>query len=402
MPIFYYKAKKKSAETVAGRIAADNKGDAVEKIHRLDLVPIAIEEEGAGVLRTGALGLGRIKPADLYHFTRQLSGLLKSGLPLLRALEVIARQIKRPAFQRMIENIHFGVKEGRTFSDGLTEHPKVFSSFYVTMVKAGEESGNLKAILTDLAHYLRSQSEIVSKIRTAVAYPMLMAVFGAGTVCYVLTSVMPRIASLFQNLEQDLPWPTQVVMQASAFLLEQWPWLAVALVVILGLWNSWAKTKEGLLFKSQIRLSLPFLGELGLKAEMARFCRTLELLLKSGIPIVKAIHLAIPVVGNILIRDQLTTCLEELVAGRSLGDSLRAASRVPPLLGELIAIGEESGSLGTALGDIAESYEQEVNEAIKVMTALLEPLMIIVVGAMIGFIVMAMLMPVFHLDIMTR
>ena len=405
MPIFEYKAKKKNAETVLGEIFAETKEDAIEKVHQLDLVPIFLKEKGSSGGSSSSLEVvsnRRLSRKKIYFFTRQMTSLLKGGVPILKALEIIASQAKDPQYHNVVQFIYRGIRDGRPFSDCLAEHPKIFSSFYISMVKAGEESGRLKEILMDIANYLRAQEEMTGKIRMAMTYPLFMLVLGIGTVFFILTSVMPPLAALFVNLGQTLPLPTIIVMQISAFCVKWWGMMLVALFLLGLTIRQWQQTPGGRMAISQLKLSLPGLNDFWLKVELARFCRSLQLLLKSGISIVRALQLSVPVIDNQLIQKQLGKCQEDLVAGRSLSQSLQQAKLIPPMVAQLIMVGEEAGSLSETLEDIGESYEQETNEIIKLMTTLLEPLMILIVGAMVGFIVMAMLLPIFQLDVFAR
>ncbi len=404
MAIFHYKAKRKDAQTVLGQIEAQNKDEAVEKINQMGLIAVFIQEGVAGSLRGVDVKLRpqKISSKDLYLFTRQLANLIKSGIPILRTLELIGEQIRNPYFKKAIENIYEEVKDGKSFSQSLEEYPLIFSNFYVTMIKAGEESGNLKVMVADVASYLDEQQQIASKVRSAIAYPIFMGIFGLGTVIFILTYVMPNITSIFVNFDQELPLPTQIVMAVSDFLIHNWLWMLGGSIVIAILIKQWDRTKEGRLYKSQVLLSIPFLGPFILKVELARFCRTLQLLLKSGIPIVRAMQLSTPVVGSEVIAVELRKCQDDLLAGRSLGGSFKDLRIVPAMLGDLIVVGEESGSLSATLSDIADTYEQETNESIKLLTTLLEPAMILAVGSIIGVIVIAMLLPIFQLDIFAR
>lgn len=404
MPIYNYKAKLKNAETVLGEVEAQTKQEAVDKINQMGLTAVHVAEAGHANVEKAAAAVRprRISSKELYLFSRQLANLTRSGIPILRTLELIGNQNKNSYFKYVIENIRAGVREGRNFSDCLAEYPKIFSNLYVVMVKAGEESGNLKETVSDMANYLQEQEEIASKVRSAAAYPIFMLLFGIGTLIYMLTGVLPKITEIFSNFNQELPVPTQIVIAISDFLIHQWMWVVLAVVLLVAAVLQWDKTKSGRLYKSQVKLHLPLFGPFWLKAELARFCRTLQLLLKSGIPIVRAIQLSIPIVENDVIQAELQKCQDDLLAGRSLGLSLKDAKYVPPMLGDLIIVGEESGSLSSTLNDISRTYEQETNETIKLMTTLIEPAMILLVGSMLGMIVIAMLLPIFQLDVFAR
>jgi type II secretory pathway component PulF len=399
MPTFQYKAKSKSAETVYGAIVAENRDLAIEKVHELGLLPVLIEDEAQQRKQKQRFVTPRLKSNDLYFFSRQLVTLLKSGIPILQALNIIGAQIRDVQFKDVIEDVGVRIKEGKSFSDTLAEYPRFFSSLYVAMVKAGEESGSLKETLNEMAEYQKRQNLFNSKVRTALAYPLLMLVFGIGTVIFVLTYVMPKITSLFSHLDQALPGPTIFVMKVSLFILDYWFWIlgiAVASVVLI----KQTENNPGVrLFKSRVKLSTPFLGNFLLKVDLTRFCRSFELLLKSGLPILQSLNLSVAMISNDIIRRELEKSKEDLAAGKSLGESIKKIKVIPPLMGHLIAVGEESGAIASTLHEISEAFEQETEETIKIITTYLEPFMIIAVGGVVGLIVIAMLLPIFQLDV---
>ena len=402
MSIFYYKAKNKVAETISGQIFAQNKEEAIEKINQLGLMPIAVEDPvGESAAATQALS-GKVNVKEIYVFSRQLASLLKAGLPLLSALQTIEQQVSHLYFRGIISRIILGIKDGASLGDCLAQHPQIFSSLYVAMIRAGEESGQLKDMLVSMAEHLKNQNEIITKIRTALAYPLIMLFVGLGTVVFMLTYVMPRLTHLFVDVHQNLPLPTVIVMVSSE-LLQKW-WMVILLIVfILAFFiRRWVVSPLGHVVLSRVQLNLPWWGQFVFNIQLARFCRSLELLLKSGISILRALKLSIPVVSNAVIREQLERCHDDLVGGNSLGESLKRSSKIPGIVGDLIAVGEESGSLANTLQEIADDYERDISETIKVLTTLLEPIMIIVMGSVIGFMVMAMLLPIFQLDIFSR
>lgn len=400
MPSFVYKAKQKDARTVNGQVIAADREEAIEKLNQMELLPIEVEEL-AGSRRGGkAGGPGPGKFQTLYSFSRQLGNLLKGGVPILKALEIITRQQRTAHYRNIIESLQLGIRGGKTLSDGLAEYPQTFPPFYIAMVKAGEETGSLKETMADLAEYFRNRGEIAVKIRNAFLYPLLMALLGLGSVIFILTYVLPKLSVLYDQFGQALPGPTRFVMKISELFINGWPGMVLAVVVGLLFLKNSGSSRRARLRAGRIKLQLPVIGPFLLKVEFMRFCRTLELLLKSGVPIVRAVQMAIPVVDNEQIRADLEKCRERLLAGGSLAESLREVKALPDIVATLLAVGEESGNITESLHDIAENYRQETEESIKTMTTLLEPLLIIIVGSVIGFIVIAMLLPIFNLDMM--
>lgn len=404
MPTFHYRAKNEAGKTINGKISAQTQDEAVELISQQGLLPITVEEEKLTTSsgKSAPLRPARISAKEIFYFSRQLSNLIKAGIPLLRALHLIREQIQNAAFKNILARIEQGIKDGKTFSDCLLEYPKIFNSFYVAMVRAGEESGSLKEMLLSLAEYQKNQYEIISKVRSALAYPVLMSAVGIGTVFFILTFVMPRITGLFINSGQELPVPTKILMGISSFLKVGWIGVIICIAAVVLFLYRWSQTKAGSSALSRLRLSLPFFGTFVLKVEMARFCRSLELLIRSGIPIIKAIQITTPILNNELIRQEFVNCQKDLEVGTSFGESLKKSPIIPGVVSNLITVGEEAGLLEEILRDIADSYEQETNETIKTMTTLLEPAMILIVGLVVGFIVVAMLLPIFQIDVLAQ
>lgn len=418
---YTYHAKKSTGETVEGRIDAVSKEEAIEKLSLKGYLPVSIEEEAAHIDNQGALNInreasrcaeskiysfakpgGKIKSRQITVFSRQLASLLKSGVPILSAINIIAEQSEDLYLKSALKNICNAVKDGATFSSALTKYPQAFSPLYVALVRSGEESGTLPAALLRIADYRAKQEEIISRIRMSLAYPILMAIVGVGTIIFMLTFVMPRLMGIFVNLGEKLPLPTRILISISRGLGHWWLWIILALAIIILLIRRQIKTEAGRLSFSLFKLHLPIFGKLILKAELARFSRTLELLIKNGISILRAIDVAIPVLENEIIKRQLRQSYKELEQGGFLGKSLKNSKIFPPFMSNLISIGEESGRLNESLAEIADSYEHDTDEAMQVMSSLIEPLMILGMGLIVGFIVVAMLLPVFEINMMAK
>jgi len=404
MAIFKYRAKKGPADVVQGNIEAETSDEAVDKLSQMGYHPLSVskgslpdkEDKRAVVIR------GKVKSGDVTVFTRQLASLLKSGVSILSALNIISDQSENQILTDILRRVHNAIKEGSTFSSVLGEYPKVFSSLYVAMVRTGESSGSLPESLYRIADHRAKQEEMFSRFRMALAYPVLMALVGLGTVIFMLTFVMPRLMGIFANMGQDLPVPTKILIYISGGLRDSWFWIVLILSLVFLILMRTLRTDAGRLSVSAFKLHLPVFGIFMLKAELARFCRTLELLLKNGVPILKAMNIAIPVLENDIIKNKLKEGSKDLEQGGSLGKSLKGASLFPVFMSNLIVVGEESGRLEEALSEVAASYERDTDEAIRIMSSLLEPVMILVMGLIVGFIVVAMLLPIFEINVMTR
>jgi len=405
MPIYVYRAKKGSDKIVEGSIEAVNEKEAVEKLSQGGYLPIKVKESAQPKTAEApslAVRRYRIRSSEITIFSRQLSSLLKSGVPILRALNVISGQSESPSFRNILTEIHNAVEDGAVLSSVLEQYPGVFPPLYVAMIRSGENSGALPEVLLRIADYRTKQEDIMSRFRMAMAYPLLMAIVGAATIVFMLTFVMPRLTRIFSSMGGNLPLPTRILISISQALRQWWPWIILVLALVIFAGRKEASTKAGKIFVSRLNLRIPIFGKFILKTELIRFNRTLELLIKNGVPILKAMNIAIPVVGNEVIKNQLKQSYQELERGGSFGRSLKDSTFCPPFMCNLIIVGEESGKLEEALAEVASSYERDTDETIRVMSTLLEPLMILVMGLIVGFIVIAMLLPIFEINLMAR
>ncbi|KPK98741.1 MAG: hypothetical protein AMJ95_02520 [Omnitrophica WOR_2 bacterium SM23_72] len=402
MSLYRYKAKKGPQEVIEGQLEAVSEKEAVEKINALGLVPLRVEEEvSSNVLVTSkGKSFGKVKTRQITVFSRQLAQLIRSGVPILRAIHIIMEQSESRTLKAILGDIHDNLKEGSTFSSCLSAHPNCFPPIYIAMIRAGEDTGGLPEALLRITDYRMKQEEFISRLRMALAYPFLMAIVGVATIVFMLTFVIPRLTKIFFSMGQALPLPTQILISISSAMRQPWMWLAFSAIVLIFIRQS--KTEAGKVVLSRLKIHLPLLGNIILKANLSRFCRTLELLIKSGIPILKAIDIAVAVINNEIVKEKLKMSHKELEQGGSFGKSLKASSLLPSFMTNLVIVGEESGKLAEALCEVADTYERETDEAVRIMTNLLEPLMILIMGLIVAFIVIAMLLPIFEINLMAR
>jgi type II secretory pathway component PulF len=404
MPTFQYRAKN-GTQNMEGTIEAQTRDEAIEKIHQKGYVPVRVEKCALKVEVKAASGvkgrLSAVKSKNVTIFSRQLASLIKSGVPILRGIKIIADQSDNLAFRRILNEIHSQVTEGKALSDILPRYPKVFPPLYVAMVRSGETSGTLQEVLMRIADYRQKQEQMLSQVRAALAYPAIMAVTGIGTIIFMLTFVMPRLMRIFSKMGQELPFPTQMLITTSEYLQRGWLGIIIGVIVFVFLVKQTTRSRTQRLALSRLKLQIPFWGAFILKNELARFNRTLELLLKSSISILKAIRVAIPVLDNDAIKEELARCSKDLEEGGSFGKSLEKSKLFPGFMTSLISVGEEAGRLDEALSEIASSYERDTDETLKILTSLLEPVIILLMGLIVGFIVIAMLLPVFQMNMMT-
>jgi general secretion pathway protein F len=406
MPLFKYRAKKGPHDVAEGVIEAPSEKEAVEKLSKMGYIPVSVREEASlsGTPKThfSKKRSGRVRNREITVFTRELASLLKSGVPILKALAIIEEQAENRYLKEVFSYIHDAVKEGATFSSALGEIPRVFPPLYREMVRTGENSGALPEALMRVAEHRTKQEEMLSRFRMAMAYPLLMATVGLGTLIFMFTFVVPRLTRIYMTMEQSLPLPTKILISISEAVRAHWFWGILAIAVIVLVFIREAKTKVGRLSISAFSLHVPVFGEFIRKSELSRFSRTLGLLIKSGLPILNAIDISIPVLENEVIKNHLRKSHADLEQGGSFGKSLRGSRSVPKFMSNLVSVGEESGRLDEALEEVANAYERDTNEMIQICGNLLEPVVILVMGLVVGFIVVAMLLPIFEIDIMAR
>ena len=405
MPTYKYRAKKDPQNTVDGLVEASSEKEAIEKVSQLGYIPVHIEElprSARPLVSAAAKPSGKVKSRQITIFSRQLASLLKAGVPILNSLDIISEQSESSGLKDMIAAIHSAVKDGSAFSSALAQHPRIFPSLYIAMIRAGEDSGALSESLLRIADYRAKQEEMFSHLRMAMAYPLLMAGIGLATIVFMLAFVMPRLIKIYSTMEQQLPLPTQIVISLSNNLRQGWPWIILIAAAVTFISRSQLRTQTGRLMLSVIKLHIPVYGAFVLKAEIARFSSTLELLIKAGIPILKALEISIPVLENEIIKNNLRGSYKALEQGGSFGRSLKNSKLFPLFMSNLIVVGEESGKLEEALREVAGAYERDTDEAMKVFSSLLEPLMILSMGIIVGFIVISMLLPIFEINVITQ
>ena len=405
MPRFIYKAKSGPANIKEGTIEADNQSQAVLKLSKMGFFILSVEEETTAFIKRSRGRLLFFKSIPfriLANFTRQLSNLLDSGLTMLNALSILIEQTENPYFRQVISNVRDDIRDGSTFSSALLKYPKVFSSLYVSMVSSGEISGSLEDVLKRLSDFMEKDEENISKVRSSMAYPALMAVVGIITIFILLTFVAPRLTAIFIDLGQALPLPTKILIWVSSFFAAFWPIIIIGIVVGVIAFNKWSKTKEGKARLDSLKIKMPLIGVFIQKVEIARFSRTLATLIGNGVPVIQALSTATSIVDNIPIKQDMEQARKDVVDGAPLSSGIKRSKNFPSMVTNMIAVGEESGTLERSLFKIADSYDVETDRTIKTITTLLEPGLILFMGLIVGFIVIAMLLPIFQLNLMVR
>ena len=401
MPKFTYKAKQGPDKSVEGEIFAETEASALSKLEGMGYVPVWVREQGLESHDGGGrAALKRVTRRDLNIFTRQLAGLIRAGVPILKALRTVKEQSSNKRLQLTVEKLAASVRDGRTLSDALSAHPRLFSELYVNMIRSGESGGVLDVILMQLADAGEKEEEVRRKVQSAVAYPALVLLVGAATVFTMLVFFLPKITKLFENF-QDLPLPTRVLLKMSDLCSDYWH-VALLPLILLGLILARLTSGgAGRTVIDRLKLSLPVVGRLIKEASIARFARTLSLLIRAGIPVEKGLTLSAETLNNSVLKTSIEGVKERIVQhGSSIAAGLERDQFFPVFVRNMVAVGEEGGSLEEALAEAAQFYEKEVEARISTITSLIEPMLILVVGGAVGFIVFAMLLPIF--DITTR
>ncbi|MFH1220213.1 MAG: type II secretion system F family protein [Candidatus Eisenbacteria bacterium] len=405
MAVFSYQAKRTPSETTAGQIEAENQEAALSKLAQMGYFPISITERTAQgrPIRIGFPGFRRrVSSRALAAFTRQLADLLEGGLPVLGALTVLRGQTDSPELKETVEGLRLKLEQGERLSQGLASYPHVFSDLYVNMVRSGEVSGALEEILTRLADFIETQDEVRAKVRSAMAYPILVVSMSIVTVLVLMIVVIPKLTSMFQELGQELPLPTRVLMGVTRVGSHYGIIILVAIVGAYLLLRHQSRKGKGRLMLDGMKLGLPALGKLYQRIEIARFARTLGILLRNGVPMVEALDVVNRTIQNMVMRAELERTRTEVTEGERLGRSLARVKHFPAFVTSVISVGEESNFLEKSLARIADSYDREIDRSIKVLISLLEPGITVLMGGIVGLIVMSILLAIFRIDFLAK
>jgi len=381
-------------------VDADSAAEARRKLRaaRVHVLEIAEAGEARAASAGGRIEWRRIRTADLASATRQWAMLLHSGMALVPALGALVEQLGDHPLGRVLGRVRDRVNEGMALARALEEHPRVFPEVYVNMVGAGEAGGELESVLSRLADMLERRARLGNKVRAAMAYPAFMSLVAAGVVVFLLTFVVPSIAKLFVEMKRTLPWPTVALIAVSDFLRDYLWAVGAAALTIWGLFRLWAATESGRLLRDRWALKVPLFGPLFLKIAVSRFARTLGTLLASGVTILDALDIVKRVTGNACLARTIEDVKQSVRHGDSIANPLRRSGVFPPIVCHLVASGERGGNVEEGLLKVADIYDNEVESSVVALTSLLEPILILVMGLVVGFIVLAILLPVFEIN----
>ena len=395
MPNYVWKGRNRTGLVQEGVLAADTKDAALAALRRQNIVVTGIRERGKEISLTK---VGRkVPPKTLAVFTRQFSVMIDAGLPLVQCLEILANQQEHKNFQRILLQVRQDVEAGSTLADAMRRHPKAFDNLYVNMIAAGEAGGILDTILQRLSVYIEKAVKLRSQVRSALIYPIAVIVIAAIVVAVILLKVIPTFAALFTSLGAELPLPTRMVISASNFLARYFIFFVIAIAAGVFAFRRYYATHNGRRVIDGIVLKLPILGMIMKKIAVARFCRTLATLTSSGVPILESLDITARTAGNAIVEDAIMQTKTSVEGGKTIVEPLRESGVFPNMVVQMIGVGEQTGALDAMLNKIGDFYEDEVDAAVAGLVKLLEPLMIFVLGIIIGGIVIAMYLPMFTL-----
>lgn len=389
---FAYKAKDTSGKVTEGTVEAADEKSAISRLRSQRLAVMEIKQ---GAAKKKAKG--KIASKDVVIFSRQLSTLVSSGVPIVQGLTILEQQAESPAFKAVVGSLRTDIEAGLSIADAMKKHPQAFSELYVAMIKAGEVGGILDTILERLSGFLESSEALKAKVKSALMYPtVVFSVAGLITI-FLIMFVIPIFKDIFSSFGAQLPFLTRVIIMISDFLSQKILYALPVIGLAVWLFKKWMKTEKGQEKIDEIALKLPVFGILLKKVAIARFTRTLGTLIKSGVPILQGLETVAKTSGNKIIERAINNSRDSIKEGGRISDPLKKANIFPPMVIQMISVGEETGGLDNMLNKIADFYDQEVDTAVKGLTSMIEPLIIVFLGIVIGTIVIAMFMPMFSL-----
>jgi type IV pilus assembly protein PilC len=394
MPVYSYTFRDASGGTQKGTSEAESEEILRKRFEEQGFTVTEVVQIKGGKMR--AKRTGRVKLANLAVFCRQFSTMVDAGVSLVRCLDVLSRQQQDPKLKKILIDIGERVEGGESLSRAMQRHPRSFNNLFIGLIRAGEVGGVLEESLQRLSHFLEKDVELRRKVKAALTYPVLVLIAATGIVIFLVSWVVPQFASLFKDIglkDQDFPAMTKFLIDLSEVFKKQWWIILISLICVIFAWKLFVSTRFGRRTADRIKLKVPVFGKLHHKICMARFSRTMGTLLTSGVPILQAMETVAGTVGNTIMADAVLEARARIREGDRIGDPLEASRLFPPMVVHMIGVGEESGSLDFMLQKIADFYESEVEATLQSLTAALEPVLIVLLGFIVGFIVIAMFLP---------
>lgn len=396
MPIYKYTAKNKESKTIAGNLSALNKEEVLDLLRKQDLTVISIEEAKRRV-SLSFLTKKKIKLEDLAIFSRQLATMVEAGIPVVSALDALAQQMDNRFLQDIVGKARDDVEGGLSFSQALAKHPQVFSVLYVNMIKAGESSGLLDEILTRLATYLEKINSLQRKVKTSLVYPAVVIVIAISITIFLLVKVVPTFKGIFEILGGALPLPTVILLTISDFMRRYFFLGVLGLIVFITLFLRYIRTEKGRYALDAFLITMPIFGPIFRKFSVAKFSRTLSTLVRSGVPILVSLDIVGKACGNKVLEKSIGHAAKAIRDGKSIAEPLRESKVLPPMAVRMISVGEQTGQLEKMLSKIADFYDEQVDAAVSALTSMIEPVVILFLGIVVGGIVLAIFLPIFKI-----
>ncbi len=403
MPVYEYTALDANGKNTSGIIDAESPGSAQQKLRGSSIYPVSIKEvyKTTASKRKWSLpsfrSFSRISQSELSMMTRQLSTLINAGFPLVSAISTLIPQAGSHAFKKILSRIKDSIEEGKSFAGSLSLYPEAFSSIYINMVRAAESSGTLEIVLGRLADILEKQQFLKNRIRQALAYPLIMTLFGSVILFVLITFIVPKITGMLQGTGQELPGITVALMTMSDILKKYWWLILIVIVAVIFGFRYLINTEKGRYQFDKTTLRLTVMGDLFRKIAVARFARTLSSLLENGVPMIASLEIVKNIVGNVIVADTISEAAKDVEKGHGLGKSLSSSDTFPYLTVQMILVGEQSGELEAMLKKIADIYEDDVETTITSLTTWLEPVIIVIMAVVVCFIILATLLPIMKL-----
>jgi type IV pilus assembly protein PilC len=394
--VFQWEGKTRQGTIQKGEINAGSRDEVMALLRKQNITPVNVSAKPKEIKLS--FGGAKITDKDIVIFTRQLATMIDAGLPLVQCLEILGSQTENKALSKTIIQVRSDVESGATFADALKKHPKAFDTLYVNMVAAGEAGGILDTILGRLALYMEKFAKIKKQIKSAMIYPSVILFVAVTVVAILMIFVVPMLAGMFAEMGGTLPLPTRIVIWLSNFL-SGWGGLSIALFIVafvVGI-KQWRRTEGGLRTTDGIAMNIPVVGMLIRKVAVAKFTRTMGTLLTSGVPILEGLIIVAKTAGNKVIEEAIMTTRQSVSEGKTLAEPLSKSKVFPAMVNQMIAVGEATGALDSMLNKIADFYDEEVDTAVAALTSMLEPLLMIFLGTTVGFVIVAMYMPIFQM-----
>lgn len=400
MPKFAWEAKTKAGQALKGEMEASSMEAVVSTLESRELVPGKVKERGKGMdfeIKIPGMGGGGIDGRALSIFTRQFSTMIDAGLPLVQCLDILGKDAENPNMKRTLFQIKDSVESGTTFADALSKHPKIFDNLYVNLVAAGEIGGILDTILTRLAEHIEKAEKLKKKIKGAMVYPIAVLSIAFIIVAVLLIKVIPVFAQMFGEMGQTLPSFTLFVMNCSGWAVRNWWKIIISIAAFSFAYKAFGKNPKGRVILDSIYLKLPIIGNLLQKTAVARFTRTMGTMISSGVPILDALEICGKTSGNKIVEFDIMRVRSAISEGKTLAEPLAQSKVFPPMVVQMIAVGEQTGAMDAMLQKIADFYEDEVDVAVEALTSLMEPFLIVFLGTVVGGIAIAMYLPIFSM-----